>query len=59
MVNRAFYFHARSGDFRFESVDPRFQFLDRKRIEILSGQQGHGIVLATRQIFVSVHGAQR
>ncbi len=57
MVNGAL--HSRPGpfDLGFEQGDALLAFLDREGIEVLLAELGGKIVLATRQIFVGVHGA--
>jgi len=59
MVNSAFKPRLCSNDFGLEQGDALFQLLDRKGIEVLLAQLGSQIVLATRQIFIGVHGLQR
>ena len=43
-------------DFGFENGDPRVEFVDRKRIEILLCQQRQRIVGATGEKLVDIHG---
>jgi NADPH:quinone reductase len=56
VVNRVFNFFTRSRDLGLEQRDPRLEFVHRKRIDILFRQRRGGIVVATRQIFIGVHG---
>ena len=59
MVNGAFNPRFASRDLCLEHCDAFVKLLDRKRIEVLRSQLAEQIVLATRQIFVGVHGSQR
>ena len=56
MVNGAFNPGFASRDLGLEQRDPLLQLLDRIGIEVLLAQLGDEVVLATRQIFVGVHG---
>ena len=56
MVNGAVDSGLRAGDFRFEQRDPRLQFVDRKRIEILFGQHNQRIAGILGQDVIQVHG---
>lgn len=56
MVNGALHPRFCSLDFGFEQRDALLAFLDRERVEVLLAQLGGQIVLATRQIFIGVHG---
>ncbi len=55
MVNGAFYFFAAAADFGLQCRDTRFEFLDRKRIEVLPRELRGRIVMTTRKILVGVH----
>ena len=55
MVNGAFHFSARAGDFRLQRRDPRLQLGDRERIEVLPGKLGQRVVRAARQQLVCIH----
>ena len=57
MVNGALHSQLCSLDLGFEQKDAFLAFLDRKGVEVLLAQLGGQIVLATRQIFIGVHGA--
>jgi hypothetical protein len=59
MVNGAFKPRFAPRDLGLELLDALVKLLDRKRIEVLRRQLAEQIVLATRQIFVGVHGPQR
>ena len=54
MVNRCFYFAARSGDFALEPGDARLQLGDRERVEILTRQLRQQVVGSPRKV-VHVH----
>jgi hypothetical protein len=56
MVNGALHSQLCSLDFGFEQGDALRAFLDREGVEVLLAQLGGQIVLATRQIFIGVHG---
>lgn len=55
MVNGALYFLPTSRDLRFQRDDPRIEFGDGQRIEILAREQRHRIVLARRKVVVGGH----
>ena len=57
MVNGALHSRSCSLDLGFEQRDALGAFLDREGVEVLLAQLGGQIVLATRQIFIGVHGA--
>jgi len=59
MVNGALHPRFCPEDFSLEQSDTFLAFLDRIGVEVLLAQLGGQIVLATRQIFVCVHGMQR
>ena len=50
-------FHPASFDLGLEQRDPFLELLHRKRVEILLGELRDKVVLATRKIFVGVHGS--
>jgi hypothetical protein len=56
MVNGALHSRFCSLDLGFEQRDALLAFLDREGVEVLLAQLGGQIVLATRQIFIGVHG---
>jgi len=56
MVNGAFHFSARPGDFRLEHRDPLLEFLDRQRIEVLAHQFRERVARFFRQELVKIHG---
>ena len=56
MVNGALHSQLCSLDFGFEQGDALLAFLDREGVEVLLAQLGCQVVLATRQIFIGVHG---
>lgn len=56
MVNGAFNPRFASGDLRLEQRNALVKLVDRIGVEVLLAQLGNQIVLATRQIFVGVHG---
>ncbi len=55
MVNGALHLYLASRDLGFEQRDALFEFLDRKRIEILPAELCRKIVLAAGKVFVRVH----
>lgn len=59
MVNDALSVLAGAINFRRQRGDPRVQLLDRKRVEILSGQGVHRITRPTREILFGIHGHKR
>ncbi len=55
MVNGAVDPRPASYDFRFECGDPRGQFLDRERVEVLHDQAGQRIAAAMAGNFIDIH----
>ena len=55
MVNGAFHFSTRPGDFRLEHRDPLLEFLDRQRIEVLAHQFRERVARFFRQELVQIH----
>ena len=56
MVNGSIYFASAPNDLRLQGGDAFVQLVDRQGIEVLPPQLGEQVVLATRKIFVGVHG---
>lgn len=59
MVNGTLNLFSTSDDLGFEQLDSRFQFGNRKRIEILPCELTCQIVGSTGKIFVGVHATKR
>lgn len=59
MVNGALNLFSTSDDFAFQQLDSRFQFGNRKQIEVLLCELACEIVGSTGKIFVGVHATKR
>ena len=58
MVNGELNFRTYPGDLALQQHDPRFQFTDRKRVEVLPQDRRQGVVEAGAR-FVTVHASER
>jgi 2,3-bisphosphoglycerate-independent phosphoglycerate mutase len=59
MVNRGLDLSSDAGDLGLQGLDPRVQFFDRERVEILSAERDERVVGAAGQDFFRIHGSQR
>lgn len=59
VAGRGIYPGPAARNLRFEGGDPRMQFVDGKRIEILQTQKRQRVARSLRQVIIRIHGTER